>query len=120
MTNLLLLYHDDRTFEISDIKRIFEANRGFSDVRLDEPGGAAIEADYVEHEDRTIVGLSRSRRSISLAGTTDAAFHAALILQRDLGTPLRLVDTGYTFDFILEGSLTVEELRAAVEDARTS
>ena len=120
MTSLLLLHLDDRAFETADIERIFQANSGFRDVRFNEPGGAIIEADYVEPEDLTIVALSGSRKSIALSGTTDAAFRAALILQRNLDCPLRLVDSGYSFDLVLDGFSSIEELQSAIENARTS
>jgi hypothetical protein len=120
MTNLLLLNPDDRRFESADIERIFQSNGGFRDVRLNEPGGAVIEADYVEPEDWTIVGLSGSRKSISLSGTTDAALRAALILQRNLGTPLRIIDSDYSFDLIFSDFANVEELQTAIDQARAS
>lgn len=118
MTDLLLLDPDDGTFETAEIERIFQSNSGFRDVRFNEPGGAIIEADYVEPEDWTIVGLSGSRESISLSGTTDAALRAALILQRDFARPLRIIDSDYSFDLILSSFVSIEELRSAIDKAR--
>jgi hypothetical protein len=120
MQGILLFSPDDRPFEVAAIQHVFQSDPGFRDVRFDEPGGAVIEAEYVEPEGRTIVGLSESRTTIFLSGTSHTAFRAALILQRNLDTPLRLVDTDYSFDLILEGLSNVEELRAAIEKAQTS
>jgi hypothetical protein len=120
MQSVLLLNPDDRPFEPATIQHVFESEPGFQDIRFNEPGGAVIEADYFQSEDSTIIGLSRSLKSIWLSGTTDAALHAALVLQRSLGTPLRLVDSDYSFDLLLEGFSNVEELRAAIAKAGTS
>jgi hypothetical protein len=120
MTNLLLLKPDDRTFEAAEIEWIFRSNSGFHDLRFNEPGGALIEADYVEPEDWTIVGLSGTRKSISLSGTSDAALRAALIVQGNFRTPLRMVDTDYSFDFLLSNFSNIEELRSAIDKAQAS
>jgi hypothetical protein len=120
MHDILLFNPDDRPFDADVIERIFQSENGFRDVRFNEPGGDVIEADFVEPEDWTIVGLSGNRNRISLSGTSDAALRAALILQRNLDTPLRIVDTDYSFDLILRDFQTTEELRAAIQNAQTS
>ncbi len=120
MHNVLLMNPDGDTFDIKAIARILGPGNGFRDVRFDEPGGALIEAEYIEPGGRTIVRLSGSCKSISFSGTSDCAFRAALILQRQLDMPLRMVDTDYSFDLILDGVSNVEELRAAIEKGRTS
>jgi hypothetical protein len=120
MHNILLLNSDGRPFELTEIERIFQSESGFHDVRFNEPGGAVIEADYVEPEDRTIVGLSGSHKSISLSGMSDAALRAAMILQRNLDTPLQIVDTDYSFDLILRDFPTVEKLRNAIQKSQVS
>ena len=120
MQSILLLNPDDRPFEIEAIQHVFQSEPGFRDVRFNEPGGVGIEADYVEPEDWTIVGLCGSRKSISLSGTTDAALRAALILQKNLNTPLRMVDTDYSFDLILQNIPNVETLRNAIQNSQTN
>lgn len=120
MHNLLLFNSDERPFEVEVIERIFHAEGGFRDVRYNEPGGAAIEADYIEPEDRTIVRLSGSRSRISLSGTSDAALRAALILQRHMDQPLRIIDTDYSFDLILRDFRNLEELQTAIDKAQAS
>jgi hypothetical protein len=118
MENILLFDLDDRPFETETIDRIFRSEPGFRNVRFDEPGGAVIEAEYVEPDDWTFVRLDGDRDTISLTGTSDAALRAALILQRNLPMPLRMVDTSYSFDVILRDFQTFEELRAAIVNAQ--
>lgn len=119
MHSILLFRPDDRPFEIAALRHVFQSEPGFQNIRFDDPGGDAIEANYIEPEFRTMIGLSGDHGTISLRGVSDASLRASLILQRRLGMPLRMVDTDYSFDLILEGLSTVEELRDAIEKART-
>lgn len=120
MNSVLLMNPDDGTFDIKAVAQILELDEAFRDVRFDEPGGAAIEAEYVELEGRTIVRLSGSRKSISFSGTSDSAFRAALAVQKHFDRPLRMVDSDYSFDLMVEGLSNIEELRAAIEREQSS
>jgi len=120
MTNILLIRIDEMPFDVSAVAHIFSTQSGFRDVRFDEPGGAAVEADYREPEDWTIISLSGDRGAISLSGTSDAALRAALILQTHLNFPLRIFDTNYSFDLMLQDYSNVEDLRAAIEAAQAN
>lgn len=116
----LLYTQDSRPFAVDAIQQIFQSENRFYDVRFNEPGGAAIEADYVEENDSTIVRLSGNLETMSLSGTSDAALRVALILQRRLQAPLRIIDLDYSFDLALEDFRTVEELRTAIDDAQAA
>jgi hypothetical protein len=120
MQSLLLFSPDDRPFEIATIQRVFQSEPGFRDVRFNEPGGAVIEADYVDHEGQSIVWLSKSRTSISFTGMTDVTLRAVLIMQKSLELPLRMVDSNYSFDLILNDCPSVEALWSAIQGAQTS
>ena len=120
MRNILLLRLDEMPFDAVVIRHTLSTETGFRDVRFHDPGGAAIEADYSEPEDWTIVSLSKGLSRISLSGTSDAALRAALILQRHLKVPLRIIDTDYSFDLVLSDFQTVEQLRAAMDKAEES
>jgi hypothetical protein len=120
MHNILLFDPDDRPFDVTVIERVFRSERGFYDVRLNEPGGAYIEAEFTLGDYKTIARLGDKRNTISLSGTSDAALQAALILQKKLGTPLRMVDTDYSFDLILRDIPDIETLRIAIQNAQTS
>lgn len=120
MTNILLIRTDERPFDVAAVSHIFSTHSGFRDVRFDNLVGAAVEADYAEPGDWTIIGLSEDLEAISLSGTSDAALRAALILQAALEIPLRIFDSNYSFDLTLRNYSTVDELRAAIESAQTS
>ena len=118
MQSLLLFRSDDEPFAVEAIQRIFESVSGFVEVRYNTPVGTPIEADYVEDQDFTIVRLSGRRNTISLSGTTDATLRAALILQEHLHTPLRIIDSDYSFDLVLSDFKDIEELRTAIDNAQ--
>jgi hypothetical protein len=118
MQSLLLLNIEYQEFDVQAIHHIFQSVNEFRDIRFNEPGGNAVEADYLEGDDSTIVGLSGGRRNIALSGTTDAALRAAIILQQHLDVPLRIIDLDYSFDLLLRDYPTVEELRAAMDKAQ--
>jgi hypothetical protein len=120
MHSILLFNPDNRPFEAAVIELVFQSEPGFRDVRFNEPGGAYIEAEYVLGDYKTIARLSENCDTISLSGTSDAALHAALILQSNLHSPLRMVDTDYSFDLILRDIPDIETLRIAIQSAQIS
>jgi hypothetical protein len=116
MQSLLLFNANKRPFTVEALQGIFESVAGFGEVRYDSPIGIPIEADYVEGDDFTMVELSPERDTISISGTTDAALSAALIVQRHLDVPLRIIDLDYSFDLSLQEFSNIEELRAAIDE----
>ena len=69
---------DELPFDVAAVQDIFYSDRGFRDIRFDEPGGDMIEAHDVQDEDWTIIGLSKDLSRISLSGTSDAALRACI------------------------------------------
>jgi hypothetical protein len=120
MQSLLLVKADSSSFEPSEVEQVFRADSRFKDQRVNTPTGELTECDYVEPNDRAIIYLSDDQESISFSNTGAAALRAVLIIQKALGIPLRLFDSGYTFDLTFSGISTVEELEAAIDNARTS
>jgi hypothetical protein len=93
---------------------------GFGDMRRNTPPGTPIEADFSAGHDFTTVRLNRARQAISIDGTSDASIRAALTLQEHLPTPLRMVDTEYSFDLALENYPNIAALRNAITKAQES
>jgi hypothetical protein len=117
MLNILLFGANDLQFDVATIRHIFQSTNGFRNVRFNLPGGRPIEADFGDSDDATTIGLSGDRETISLRGTSDAALHAALLLQRGIDIPLRIIDTDYSFDLNLSDYSSVADLRAAMTKA---
>jgi hypothetical protein len=115
MQSLLLFSADKRRFTVEALQGIFKSVIGFGEIRYNTPVGTPIEADFLEGDDFTMVELSPEGDTISISGTTDAALSAALIVQRHLAVPLRIIDLDYSFDLSLHEFSNVEELRAAID-----
>ena len=120
MQSLLLFSDDMRLFTVESLQDVFRSVKGFGDVRYNTPVGIPIEAKYSEGEEFTIVDLRPKRNAISISGMTDAALNAALIVQRHLGIPLRIIDLDYSFDLPLQDFATVEQLRAAIDEEQAT
>lgn len=116
MQSLLLFSDDMRLFTVESLQDIFRSVKGFGDIRYNTSIGIPIEADYAEGDDFTMVDLSPERNAISISGMTDAALSVALIVQRQLGIPLRIIDLDYSFDLPLQDFATLEQLRAAIDE----
>jgi hypothetical protein len=118
MNSLLLLNSNGQLFDAEAVERIIRTEERFQNVRFHEPGGALIEAKFVEGDDWTFVRLSGDRTRISLSGTSDLVLAAALILQERLEWPLRIVDTDYSFDLMLRDFPGLEVLQSAIRKAQ--
>lgn len=119
MHSLLIFDPHEQPFDPDVIENLFRSEPGFQDVRRDPRAVAAVESDFHAHDSQTTISLNENLDTIASRGTSDAALEAALVIRRRLGKPLRMVDTDYSFDLILEPLESIEELRAAIEQART-
>lgn len=122
MTNTIIWRFDEGPFELAAIEAVFRNVEGFSGVRLDEPGGALIEAKYADREqgEQVLVRLSKGSDAISITDDSKTSFQVALIMQHHIDAPLRIVDTDYTFDLNLSDYSTFDELSVAIDEARRS
>ena len=119
MSNLILFDPTDQPISADAVLAVFQSEVGFSDIRRNTPTGTQVEADFRDGDDYTTARLSENGDQISLSDTSDTALQAALILQSHLKTPLRIIDSEYTFDLVLSDYATLEELSAAIDKART-
>jgi hypothetical protein len=120
MQFLLLFKADASLFDHDEVENAFRSNPDFKDLRFDTQGGDLIECEYVEPNDWAIIRFDKDRQSIFFSNTRGAALRAVLIIQQALGVPMRVYNDAYTFDLTFSDISTVEELEAAMENARTS
>lgn len=120
MQFLLLFRADSTLFDPSEVERVFRSHSSFLDLRLNTPVGDLIECEFIEANDRTLICLDQDRQAISLSKAGGAALNAVLIIQQALGVPMRVYNDSYTFDLTFSDISTVEELEAAMDNARTS
>jgi len=120
MQSLLLVKADSSSFEPSEVEQVFRSDSRFRDLRVNTSSGDVIACKFVDSENWTLISLGTERECISVSYTGRAALQAALAIQRGLSYPLRAFDSSYTFDLTFFDISTVEELEAAIENARTS
>ncbi|HEY2895008.1 MAG TPA: hypothetical protein VGJ16_12365 [Pirellulales bacterium] len=120
MQSLLLLKPDSNRFESLEVEQVFRSDSRFRHLRINSSSGELTECDFVEADDWAIVRLSKDREWISISNSGRAALQAVLIIQKALGVPLHAFDSSYTFDLTFSGISSVEELEAAMDNARTS
>lgn len=120
MHSLLLFDVNERKIPVEALERVFQSVAAFRHVRHDTPIGTPIEADFIDGDDFTTVDLDSERATISIRGTSGAALKAAWTIQGLLDMPLRMVDTDYSFDLVLQEFSNLEELAAAIEKAQSN
>jgi len=113
-TSLLLSVGKGRTFSLDTLEQVFASDGRFQNIRREDLIGSAIEADFVDVNDWTLVNVSDKLDVISFSGTTDASLSAALILQECHKGPMRLFDTNYSFDIDIKNFSTIDALRTAM------
>jgi hypothetical protein len=118
MHNLILFDPTGRSIPADAVRAVVESDGRFSSVRRDTATGTLVEATFNCGDAFTTARLSEDGERISLSSTSAAALSAALVLQRHLRTPLRIVDTDNSFDLMLSEYASLEDLNAAIDEAR--
>jgi hypothetical protein len=106
MQSIFLIRVDEQRFDPQRIEAVLRADAAFLEVRLNDPAGALVEAEFIDSDGTTDVALSESAKAIFFSGTSDTDLRAALRLQSHLKTPLRIFDTEYSFDLVLSDYAT--------------
>lgn len=114
MNNLLLLEPNGGAFRPGEVKEILLSIKGTYNLREGEFIGAVMDCEYDVGPFSTIIRLSDDLKSIELTGVNNASLSAALEIQRLASRSLRLLDLAYSFDVVLRGDLTLDELRRLV------
>jgi len=120
MQSLFLVNPDEGPFDASSVERALRSCPQLTDFRFDDPFGSLIEFQYREPDDWATFRLDGDGTAIVCRGNSDAALRAILLVQKALGRPLRLFDSGYNFDLTFSDIATIEELEAAMKKASTS
>jgi hypothetical protein len=120
MQFLMLFNPDFSQFDPTQVARALRSCPEFKNLRIGTPVGTLIECEYNLFEESTTVRLSPNAERISLTGMSNASLGAALLIQKCLQIPLRIVNDAGTFDLTFSDIETVEELEAAMENARTT
>lgn len=120
MHSLMLFDSTGRKISVDALRRALSSIPQCKQIRESASSGTPLQADYAEGDDFTTIYLISSHEAISIRGTSGAALSAAWAIHAKLGIPLRMVDTDYSFDLLLDQFSTLEQLSAAIDQARAS
>lgn len=116
---LLLMYIDEgEAFDEGRVRRSIAGIVGLSEARRDPVTNARFEADYVAAGDSTVIRLSEDAETISIHGTGAAARRFAVEFQKHYKDPLHLIDDGYSFDNVLDGSQSEEHILRWLQESK--
>lgn len=118
MHHILLFNVDHTPYEFSELEETFRAQPTFTEVAYDDRAGSILQATFNDDESSTRIRLNELKDTISITGMTDTSLRAALTIQRSLGRPLQIIDTAYSFDLLLDGTMDLEQLNQAIADAQ--
>lgn len=117
MDNLLLFRDDDTSISPEAFETLLQTAQGFSEIRRHTPAGTLVEAQYTLGDDFTTVRLNSTGKAISISSTSSAALEAAIVIQRGLPFPLRIINMSYSFDLNLQDYENLADLAAAIDAA---
>lgn len=110
--NILILYIGESVrFDQDEVRRALQSVPGTHSFR-EGTVGTVFECQYDFDLDKTIVRLLEDHQSISIAGSGDASLKIAVELQARVSSPLRLVDSDYSFDIPLSEATSIEQIRS--------
>lgn len=111
MQSLILFVSEEEKFDKTKIKEIFDNIPGVENLREEPSDDASLECDFKYKDRSTIVILHNDLEIISISGIGDESLKIAIEIQDYYPKPLRIIDSGYSFDLVLEGISSVTELR---------
>lgn len=111
MKTLLLFIGEDEKFDASQIASILPEIPGTHNLKQGNFVGSILECEFADENDFTIIRLSDDLETISIYGNGDASLKIALSIQKLYPKPIRLIDSEYSFDLVLEKIESVSELR---------
>lgn len=115
---ILLMYIDEgAAFDEARVRQNVADIPGMSETRQDDVANSRLEADFAAAGDSTVVRLSEDAETVSIHGTGAAARRFAVEFQKRYGEPLHLIDDGYSFDNVVDGSQSEEDILRWLQEA---
>jgi len=111
MNALYLLRQDDGKIEIAEFIAIIGDFPGVRNLKTENLYHASVKADYFYEDDCTIIRLDGDQKIIAITGIGKASVQAVFEIQKRYAHALRSFDMDYSFDIIVTGVTSIEELR---------
>jgi len=118
MNALYLKRQDDGKIEIAEFLAIVGDFPGVRNLMTENVFRASVEANYIYEEDQTIIRLDENQKIIAVTGIGKASVQAVFKIQKRDAHTLRSFDMDYSFDIIVTGVTSVEELRKKMNISR--
>jgi hypothetical protein len=115
MMDIYLVNLDFSPLDATRLEELFRSDERFCNVKDNLVVGELLEADYVSGDDVARVALDEQGTALSISWESDVSVSIALLLRNGLGQRLRVFDTQYSFDLVIDESTTLEELMAAID-----
>lgn len=120
MNILILFINDNEKFDKKKILPILQEISGTKNLKEGNFIGSIIECEYSYEDDFTLVRLSEDLETITISGMGDSSLKIALEIQKRYPTAIRVVDSDYNFELILEELESVSEFRQRILDASSA
>lgn len=114
MKTLLLFIGENQQFAPNQITSILPEIPGTYNLKLGNFVGSILECEFADQNDFTIIRLSDDLETISISGAIDAGLKIALEIQKRYPKAIRLIDSDYNFDLVLDQIGSVSELRQKI------
>lgn len=115
MSSSLGLYigENDR-FDRGEFVRIISGMLGVKNVRPDGSFEASVRCEYTYNDRVTVVSLMSDGKFVWSDGLGDDSLSFAIEFQRHCKTPLRAIDSEYSFDLDLSEIVSIDEFRSKI------
>jgi len=111
MKTLLLFIGENQQFAPNQITSILPEIPGTYNLKSGNFVGSILECEFADQNDFAIIRLSDDLETISISGAIDAGLKIALEIQKRYPKAIRLIDSDYSFDLVLDQIGSVSELR---------
>ncbi|WP_449416309.1 hypothetical protein [Phormidium nigroviride] len=117
MKTLMLFISKNEQFDPQQIALMLQEIPGTNNLKEGNFVGSILECEFSDENNFSLIRLSDDLETITISGMGgmgNASLKISLEIQKRYPKPLRLIDSDYTFDLVLEKILSLSELRQKI------
>ena len=115
MPFLILYIGEGRKFDSHAVTYGLEKLKGAKPLEPDDDSWAAYQ--YEKGNDFTTIRFKKDQETIVIDGSGETSLAAAVHIQSSYPDDIHLIDEGYSFDLVLRGIASAEELEQRIREA---
>lgn len=115
MPFLMLYLGEGRKFDSQAATNVVEKLEGAKPLEPDDE--CRVTYRYESGDDFTTIRFKKDQETIVIDGSGEASLAAAVHIQSGYPDDIHLIDEGYSFDLVLRGIASAEELAQRIRDA---